>query len=104
MIEPYPTHHRPPHIEPQEWELRVRLAAAYRVVDMLGWSEVIMNHISVRVPGAETHFLINPYGLHYAEVTASNLLKIDTNGRKVAPSDYQPGRLRDPFRDPRGAP
>ncbi len=88
MIEPYPLHHRPSHIAPAEWALRVRLAAAYRVVDTLGWSEVIMNHVSVRVPGPETHFLINPYGLLYEEVTASNLLKIDTHGEKVAPSDY----------------
>lgn len=88
MIEPYPDQYRPSHIDPEEWDLRVRLAAAYRVVDMLGWSEVIMNHISVRVPGAETHFLINPYGLHYEEMTASNLLKIDTQGRKVTPSEY----------------
>jgi ribulose-5-phosphate 4-epimerase/fuculose-1-phosphate aldolase len=88
MIDPYPAGHRPFHIAAEEWESRVRLAAAYRVVDMLGWSEVIMNHISVRVPGPETHFLINPYGLGYDEVTASNLLKIDTRGHKVTPSDY----------------
>ena len=87
-IDPYPDHHRPPQIAAEEWALRVRLAAAYRVVDMLGWSEVIMNHISVRVPGPETHFLINPYGLSYDEVTASNLLKIDMHGHKAAPSDY----------------
>jgi ribulose-5-phosphate 4-epimerase/fuculose-1-phosphate aldolase len=88
MIAPYPTHHRPSPVAAAEWELRVRLAAAYRVFDMLGWSEVIMNHISVRVPGPETHFLINPYGLHYEEVTASNLLKIDTDGNKIAPSEF----------------
>ena len=88
MIDPYPTTHRPMQISEDEWALRVRLAAAYRVVDMLGWSEVIMNHLSVRVPGPEAHFLINPYGLLYEEVTASNLLKIDTRGRKVVPSEY----------------
>lgn len=88
MIDPYPTAHRPDHIAPEEWDLRLRLAAAYRIVDMLGWSEVIMNHLSVRVPGPEHHFLINPYGLLYEEITASNLLKIDTEGRKITPSDY----------------
>jgi ribulose-5-phosphate 4-epimerase/fuculose-1-phosphate aldolase len=66
----------------------VRLAACYRVVDMMGWSEVIMNHISARVPGPDHHFLINPYGLLYDEVTASNLIKIDVDGNKIAPSDY----------------
>ena len=88
MIEPYPTEHRPSHIAPEEWSLRVRLAACYRVVDLLGWSEVIMNHISLRVPGPEHHFLINPYGLRYDEVSASNLLKIDHEGRKIGGSDY----------------
>ena len=88
MIDPYPETHRPDHIPAAEWALRVRLAACYRVVDLLGWSEVIMNHISVRIPGPEAHFLINPYGLHYEEVTASNLLKIDTQGRKQDDSPH----------------
>jgi ribulose-5-phosphate 4-epimerase/fuculose-1-phosphate aldolase len=88
MIDPYPMSHRPWDISAAEWYARVRLAACYRVVDMLGWSEVIMNHISLRVPGPEGHFLINPYGLHYEEVTASNLLKIDVDGRKVVDSPY----------------
>ena len=88
MTDPYPMDHRPAHIEPAEWALRLRLAAAYRVVDGLGWSEVIMNHISLRVPGPEHHFLINPYGLLYEEVTASNLLKIDAAGNKVCGSDH----------------
>jgi ribulose-5-phosphate 4-epimerase/fuculose-1-phosphate aldolase len=88
LIDPYPLRHRPLHIAAAEWDLRVRLAACYRVVDLLGWSEVIMNHISVRVPGPEGHFLINPYGLHYEEVTASNLLKIDVEGRKISDSPH----------------
>ncbi len=88
MIDPYPMDHRPPHIGPAEWALRVRLAACYRVVDMLGWSEVIMNHISLRVPGPEHHFLINPYGLLYEEVTASNLLRIDSDGNRIGDSPY----------------
>src|SRR5712672_2884838 len=59
---------------------RVELAACYRVFDMLGWTEMIFNHITLRVPGPEHHFLINPFGLHYREVTASNLLLIDLEG------------------------
>jgi ribulose-5-phosphate 4-epimerase/fuculose-1-phosphate aldolase len=71
-----------------ERALRVRLAACYRVVDHLGWSELIVNHITLRVPGPEHHFLINPYGLRYDEVTASNLVKIDLEGRKIGDNPY----------------
>ncbi len=71
-----------------EWRLRVDLAGAYRIYDHLGWSEVIMNHLTVRVPGPEHHFLINPYGLTYDEVTASNLVKVDMNGNIVGHSDW----------------
>jgi ribulose-5-phosphate 4-epimerase/fuculose-1-phosphate aldolase len=66
-----------------EWKLRVDLAACYRIFDHLGWIEMIFNHITVRLPGPERHFLINPYGLTYREVTASNLVKIDIEGRPV---------------------
>src|SRR6266446_4710176 len=62
---------------------RVRLAACYRVFDMLGWTEMIFNHITLRVPGPERHFLINPFGLHYREVTASSLVLIDIDGNPV---------------------
>jgi ribulose-5-phosphate 4-epimerase/fuculose-1-phosphate aldolase len=71
-----------------EREARVQLAAGYRVFDMLGWTEMIFNHITLRVPGPERHFLINPFGLHYREVTASNLLLIDLEGRAVRPSQW----------------
>jgi ribulose-5-phosphate 4-epimerase/fuculose-1-phosphate aldolase len=71
-----------------EWRLRVELAGCYRIFDHLGWSEVIMNHITVRLPGPGHHFLINPYGLTYDEVTASNLVKIDTEGRIVGHSEW----------------
>jgi ribulose-5-phosphate 4-epimerase/fuculose-1-phosphate aldolase len=71
-----------------ERALRVELAACYRVFDLLGWTELIYNHITVRVPGPERHFLINPYGLTYREVTASNLVKIDIEGRPVGPSRH----------------
>src|SRR4051812_12040286 len=77
---------------PAEWALRVRLAAAYRVADHLGWSELIYSHISVRVPGPEHHFLINPYGLRYDEVTASNLLKIDVDGETVGQQHFKPNK------------
>tara|TARA_B110000046_G_scaffold185791_1_gene229350 strand:+ start:4498 stop:5232 length:735 start_codon:yes stop_codon:yes gene_type:complete len=71
-----------------EQELRVQLAACYRIFDHLGWSEMIFNHITAKVPGPENHFLINPYGLHYSEVKASNLVKVDINGNIVEDTDY----------------
>ena len=71
-----------------EQELRIQLAACYRIFDYLGWSEMIFNHITMKVPSDEEHFLINPYGLHYSEVTASNLVKVDIEGNIVEPTDY----------------
>jgi ribulose-5-phosphate 4-epimerase/fuculose-1-phosphate aldolase len=71
-----------------EWKARVQLAAAYRIFDVLGWTELIYNHISLRLPGPDTHFLINPFGLHYSEVTASNLVKIDLQGRVIGESRW----------------
>ena len=71
-----------------ERDLRVQLAAAYRIFDHLGWCELIYGHISMRVPGPEHHFLINPYGLRYDEITASSLVKIDLDGNLVEPSGY----------------
>jgi ribulose-5-phosphate 4-epimerase/fuculose-1-phosphate aldolase len=71
-----------------EQDLRAQLAAAYRVADYLDWSELIYTHISVRIPGPEHHFLINPYGLSFDEVTASSLVKIDVDGNKVSESEY----------------
>ena len=67
---------------------RVQLAAAYRVFDHLGWTEMIFNHITLRVPGPEKVFLINPFGLHYREVTASNLVAIDLEGNPVRPTAH----------------
>ena len=68
-----------PAMHPDEWAARVQLAACYRIFDMLGWTEMIYNHITVRLPdsvtGGQKQFLINPFGLHYSEVTASNLVK-----------------------------
>ncbi len=70
-------------VSPQEWEMRVNLAAAYRLMDHYGMNEMINNHITARVPGAPDQFLINAYGLHYSEVTASNLHKINEGGEIV---------------------
>jgi ribulose-5-phosphate 4-epimerase/fuculose-1-phosphate aldolase len=67
-----------------EWDARVKLAAAYRLVDYFGWTEQIYGHLTARVPGPEDHFLINPWGLNYDEVTASNLVKIDVAGKVVS--------------------
>jgi ribulose-5-phosphate 4-epimerase/fuculose-1-phosphate aldolase len=67
-----------------EWDLRVKLAAAYRLVEHFGWTELIYGHLTARVPGRDDHFLINPYGLNYDEVTASNLVKIDNDGDVVS--------------------
>jgi ribulose-5-phosphate 4-epimerase/fuculose-1-phosphate aldolase len=75
-----------------ERALRVQLAAAYRIFNHLGWTEMIFNHVTVRVPGPERLFLINPFGLHYSEVTASNLLLIDVEGNPVREAAYPVNR------------
>jgi ribulose-5-phosphate 4-epimerase/fuculose-1-phosphate aldolase len=80
--------HRPAHIAPEEWQARVQLAAAYRIFAHLGWTELIYNHLSLRVPGEPGHFLMNPFGLHYSEVCASNLIKTNAHGDKLSPSDW----------------
>jgi ribulose-5-phosphate 4-epimerase/fuculose-1-phosphate aldolase len=67
---------------------RIELAACYRIFDMLGWTEAIFNHITLRVPGPEVRFLINPFGLHYSEVTASNLVLIDIDGNPLRESRW----------------
>ena len=74
--------------EATERAIRVDLAAAYRLVAMHGWDDLIYTHISARIPGPEHHFLINPYGLSFDEVTASSLLKIDVDGNKLSESAY----------------
>ena len=75
-------------VSAEEWALRVDLAATYRLVAMYGWDDMIFTHISARVPGPEHHFLINPYGLLFEEITASSLVKIDMDGNKVVDSPY----------------
>jgi ribulose-5-phosphate 4-epimerase/fuculose-1-phosphate aldolase len=75
-------------MNPTEQAARVQLAAAYRMFDYLGWTELIYNHITLRLPGPERHFLINPFGLRYAEVKASNLVKVDLAGKVVGESPW----------------
>ena len=75
-------------VSAEEWQLRVDLAAAYRLVAAYGWSDLIFTHISARIPGPEHHFLINPYGLMFDEITASSLIKIDQSANKLSDSPY----------------
>ncbi|WP_414674833.1 class II aldolase/adducin family protein [Limnobacter sp.] len=72
-----------------EWQMRVDLAAAYRLVALYGWDDLIFTHLSARVPGEEGHFLINPYGWMFDEITASSLVKVDMDCRKVMDSPHE---------------
>src|ERR1044072_3833310 len=76
-------------VSAEEWQARVDLAAAYRLVAHYGWHDLIFTHLSARVPGPEHHFLINPYGMMFDEITASSLVKIDLEGRKLLDSPYE---------------
>jgi ribulose-5-phosphate 4-epimerase/fuculose-1-phosphate aldolase len=82
----------PLNCHPDEWTARLQLAACYRIFAMLGWTEMIYNHITLRLPtsvsGADTQVLINPFGLHYSEVTASNLVKINLQGQILGDTTY----------------
>lgn len=82
----------PPHVHEKlssaEWQQRVDLAACYRLVALYGWDDLIFTHISARVPGPDHHFLINPYGLMFNEITASSLVKVGLDGQKVDDSPY----------------
>ena len=75
-------------VSSEEWQARIDLAAAYRLVALYGWDDLIFTHISARVPGDDHHFLLNPYGMMFEEVTASSLVKIDLQGNKVMESPY----------------
>jgi ribulose-5-phosphate 4-epimerase/fuculose-1-phosphate aldolase len=77
-----------PRVSAAEWDARVDLAACYRLVALWGMDEMIANHISLRVPGEPQHFLINPYGYLYEEITASSLIKIDLDGNVVLKPDF----------------
>ena len=86
-------------VSAEEWAIRVDLAAAYRLVALYGWDDIIFTHLSARVPGPEHHFLINPYNLMFEEITASSLVKIDVEGQPVMGNAvcHQPGGLHHPF-------
>jgi len=74
---------KPEGMSEEEWQVRLELAALYRAFDWFGWTELIFNHITARVPGSDHHYLINPYGLWYSEVTATNLVKVDAKGDTI---------------------
>src|SRR6202050_4289176 len=76
-------------VTPEEWEQRVARAACDRLVPHFQWDNLIFTHLSARVPGGNHHFLINPYGMTFDEITASSLVKVDLNGRKVMDSPYE---------------
>lgn len=75
-------------VSDEEWQVRVDLAACYRIIAMHGWDDLVFTHISARVPGPDEHFLINPYGMLFEEITASSLVKVDLAGEKVVDSSY----------------
>jgi ribulose-5-phosphate 4-epimerase/fuculose-1-phosphate aldolase len=79
-------------VSPEEWAIRVELAAAYRLVALYGWDDIIFTHLSARVPGPEHHFLINPYDMMFEEITASSLVKIDCDGEPVVPTSHPVNR------------
>ena len=76
-------------VSEQEWQLRVDLAACYRLIALHGWDDLVFTHISAKIPGPEHHFLINPYGLTFDEITASSLVKIDMQCNPVVPTPYK---------------
>ncbi len=78
-----------PRVTAEEWQARVDLAAAYRVVAHYGWDDLVFTHISARVPGPGHHFLINPYGMMFEEITASSLVKVDLAGEKAMESPFE---------------
>ncbi len=75
-------------VSAEEWQVRTDLAACYRIIAMYGWDDLVFTHISARVPGGEDHFLINPYGMLFEEITASSLVKVDLDGNKVLESEH----------------
>ena len=75
-------------VSPEEWQTRVDLAALYRLVALYGWDDLVFTHISARVPGEDNHFLLNPYGLLFEEIRASDLVKIDLDGNIVSKTEH----------------
>jgi ribulose-5-phosphate 4-epimerase/fuculose-1-phosphate aldolase len=76
-------------VSAEEWQARTTLAACYRLVAHFGWDDLIATHISMRVPGLEDHFLLNPFGMMFHEITASSLIKVDLDGNTIGESDYK---------------
>ena len=76
------------NVTAEEWQVRVDLAACYRLAAHFRWTDLVFTHISARVPGPDVHFLINPYGMYFHEITASSLVKVDLDGNIVMPTDY----------------
>ena len=77
------------NVSAEEWEARVNLAATYRLIALYGWDDLVFTHVSARLPGPEHHFLINPYGMMFEEITASSLVKVDLGGRKLMESPFE---------------
>lgn len=75
-------------VSDEEWQVRTDLAACYRIIARYGWDDLVFTHISARVPGPDEHFLINPYGMLFEEITASSLVKVDLDGNKVLDTGY----------------
>lgn len=75
-------------VSEEEWRIRVDLAACYRLIAMFGWDDLVFTHISARIPGPDEHFLINPYGLMFEEITASSLIKVDLQGEVILDTPY----------------
>ena len=75
-------------VSDEEWQVRVNLAACYRIIAMYGWDDLVFTHISARVPGPDEHFLINAYGMLFEEMTASSLVKVDLAGEIVLDTDH----------------
>ena len=75
-------------VSAEEWQVRTDLAACYRIIAMYGWDDLVFTHISARVPGGDDHFLINPYGMLFEEITASSLVKVDLDGNKVFETEH----------------
>src|SRR5271167_1133965 len=79
----------PTQMSDAERAVRIDLAACYRLVALYGWDDLVFTHISARLPGPDHHFLINPYGMMFEEITASSLVKVDLQGRKLMSSPYE---------------
>ena len=77
-------------VSAEEWQTRIDLAAAYRLVAQYGWDDLVFTHITAKIPGVENQFLINPYGMMFAEITASSLVKIDLDGNKLDEDNFHP--------------